>query len=76
MFKIDNFNRDIVIERYVDDIVGSLHFLEIKERLKECLLKEKAQISNEDLELEIMRRDPEILRDIYIEEIMEESIHA
>lgn len=70
MYKIDNFNRDLIIERYVDDIVGSLHFLEIKERLKDCLLRQKHNLNNNDLEVEIMRHDPKLLRDVYIEELM------
>jgi hypothetical protein len=76
MNKIDSYNRDIVIQRYVDDIVGGLHFLEVKEQLKECLLKDKHFMMNDELELEIMRHDPKLLRDIYIEEIMEEVCHA
>lgn len=69
MYKIDNFGRELVIERYVDDIVGGLHFLETKERLKDCLLHQKRQLSNDELELEIMRHDPNVLRDLYIEEM-------
>lgn len=76
MYKIDNFNRGIIIERYVDDIVGGMHFLETKERLKDCLLHQKHQLDNEDLEVEIMRHDPGLLTDIYIEEIVEEVAHA
>jgi len=71
MYKIDNFNRELIIERYVDDIVGGLHFIEIKEKLKDCLLSQKHKLSNEDLELEIMRHDPELLTDIYLEETLE-----
>lgn len=69
MNKIDNFNRNMVIERYVDDIVGGLHFLETKEKLKDCLLCQKQQMSDDDLETEIMRHDPGLLTDIYIEEM-------
>lgn len=76
MYKIDNFNRDLIIERYVTDIVGGLHFLETKERLKELLLEQKHHLSDEDLEYEIMRHDPGLMSDIYIEEIMEEVSHA
>lgn len=71
MYKIDNFNRELVIERYVDDIVGSLHFIEVKEKLKDCLLQQKYNLSDEDLEFEIMRHDPGLLTDIYLEETLE-----
>jgi hypothetical protein len=69
MYKVDNYNRNIIIERYVDDIVGGLHFLETKERLKDCLLQQKQTMSDDDLEIEIMRHDPGLLTDIYIEQM-------
>jgi hypothetical protein len=72
MNKIDNFNREMVIDRYVTDIVGSLHFLETKEMLKEYLMEKKRQLDNEELEYEIMRHDPMLMTDIYIEEILQE----
>lgn len=76
MYKIDNYNRAIAIDRYVTDVVGGLHFLETKEMLKDSLIEKKQQLSDEDLEYEIMRHDPQILSDIYIEEILEEVQHA
>lgn len=72
MNKIDYYNREMIIERYVDDIVGGLHFLETKEMLKSCLLEKKRQLDNDELETEIMRHDPLLMTDIYIEEILEE----
>jgi hypothetical protein len=76
MYKIDSFNRNYVIERYVDDIVGGMHFLDIKARLKDYLLAEKLQLTNDELENEIARHDPQLLSDIYIEEIVEEVSNA
>lgn len=76
MYKIDNFNRELVIERYVDDIVGNLHFIEVKEKLKDCLLQQKYNLSDEDLECEIMRHDPGLLTDIYLEETLEGVKHV
>jgi hypothetical protein len=76
MYKIDHYNRNCVIERYVDDIVGGMHFLEIKSRLKDYMLQEKHSLSNEELESEIMRHDPSLMSDIYIEELMGEVTHA
>ena len=76
MYKIDNYNRNYVIERYVDDIVGSMHFLDIKSRLKDFLLQDKYSLSNEELEYEIIRHDPSLMSDIYIEELMEEVVNA
>lgn len=76
MYKIDNYNRHYVIERYVDDIVGSMHFLDIKSRLKDYILNDKHNLTNDELELEIMRHDPKLLSDIYIEEMIEEVANA
>lgn len=75
MYKIDNFGRELVIERYVDDIVGGLHFLETKERLKNCLIEQKNKLSNDELEIEIARHDPNLLRDLYIEEMSTASYY-
>jgi len=73
MYKIDNLNRDLIIERYVDDIVGGLHFLETKERLKNFLLQQKQRLDNYELEMEVSRHDPNVLRDWYIEEMATSS---
>lgn len=72
MNKIDSYNRSMAIERYVTDIVGGLHFLETKEMLKDLLIEKKQQLDNDTLEHEIMRHDPLLLTDIYIEEILQE----
>jgi hypothetical protein len=72
MYKIDSFNREMIIERYVTDIVGDLHFLETKEMLKNFLIDKKRSLSNDELEIEITRHDPLLLSDIYLEEILEE----
>lgn len=76
MIYIDNFNRNLVIERYVDDVVGSLDFLEIKEKLKDCLIQQKYNMSNDELNIEISRHDPGLLNDIYVEQLIEEVTHA
>lgn len=72
MYKIDDYNREQVIERYVTDIVGNLHFLDTKEMLKNCLIEKKQALDDDELEIEIMRHDPMLLTDIYIEEILQE----
>ena len=76
MYKIDNYNRETVIERYVTDIINSLHFLETKEILKQYLMKDKQSLTDDELEFEIMRHDPRLLSDIYLEEILEEVYHV
>lgn len=72
MYKVDNYNRNLILERYVDNIVHNLHLLEAREMLKSLLLKEKSQLDDEELEIEIMRHDPGLFTDIYVEELMEE----
>lgn len=76
MYKIDGFNRDFAISRYVEDIVGRLDFLQVREELKHYLLMDKNKLSNDELENEIHRHDPSLLSDIYIQESMEEVSHA
>lgn len=72
MFKIDDFDRELIIERYVTDIVGGLHFLDSREMLKDLLMEKKRRLSNNELEIEIMRHDPGLMSDVYIDEILEE----
>lgn len=74
MCSINYFDREVVLERYVDDIVGGMNFLEIKEKLKEYLLNEKREKSIEDLEIEILREDPRLINDLYFEYMMEEVV--
>mgnify|MGYP003334136201 CR=1 FL=1 len=76
MYKIDSFNRDFAISRYVEDIVGRLDFMQVRDLLKHYLLIDKNKLSNEQLENEIQRHDPSLLSDIYIQESMEEVAHA
>jgi hypothetical protein len=73
MYKIDDYNKEYIIERYVNDIISKMHFLDIKSRLKNYLLRDKHNLSLEVLETEIMRHDPKLLSDIYIEETTTES---
>lgn len=69
MNKLDSYNRNLAIERYVQDIVHPLHLLEAKEMLKDLLRDKKRELSNSELESEISRHDPGLLRDIYSEEL-------
>lgn len=69
MNKIDNYNRNLAVTRYVDDIVAPLHYLEAKELLKELLTNQKKELSNSELEEEIMRHDSGLFTDIYTHEL-------
>lgn len=69
MNKIDNFNRNLAIERYVEDLVAPMHLLDCKETLKDYMRMQKAGLGNDELEEEIRRHDPGLLADIYSQEL-------
>jgi hypothetical protein len=62
-FVINNYNRNDVQRKYIDSILGSLDFIEIKQRLRNYLELEKDKESNRSLELEIRHEAPELLID-------------
>jgi hypothetical protein len=62
-FVINNYNRNDVQRKYIDSILGSLDFIEIKQRLRNYLEIEKDKESNRSLELEIRHEAPELLVD-------------
>jgi hypothetical protein len=62
-FVINNYNRNDVQRKYIDTILGSLDFIEIKQRLRNYLELEKDKESNKSLELEIRHEAPELLID-------------
>lgn len=62
-FVINNNNRKEIQRKYIDGILGSLDFIEIKQRLRDYLDFEKDKESNRSLELEIRHEAPDILVD-------------
>lgn len=56
-------NRADIQRRYIDHILGSLNFLEIKDKLRDYLNLEKDKESDESLEAEILHEASEILVD-------------
>lgn len=62
-FVINNNNRKEIQRKYIDNILGSLDFIEIKQRLRDYLDFEKDKESNRSLELEIRHEAPDILVD-------------
>lgn len=56
-------NRAEFQRKYIDHILGSLDFIEIKNRLRDYLELEKDQESNAALEAEIRHEAPDILVD-------------
>lgn len=56
-------NRVEIQHKYIDHILGSLDFMEIKDRLKDYLEIEKTFESDASLEAEIRHEAPEVLVD-------------
>ena len=58
---IKESNRKEVQRKYIDQILGELDFMQIKDRLRDYLTKEKDKSSNYSLETEIRKEAPEVL---------------
>jgi hypothetical protein len=58
---ISEGNRQEVQRKYIDQILGELDFMQIKDRLRDYLTKEKDKSSNYSLESEIRKEAPEVL---------------
>jgi hypothetical protein len=54
-------NRKEIQRKYIDQILGELDFMEIKDLLRDFLAKEKDKESNYALESEIRKEAPEVL---------------
>ena len=60
---ISEVNRKEIQRKYIDQILGELDFMEIKNSLRDYLSKEKDKESNYSLESEIRKEAPEVLVD-------------
>jgi hypothetical protein len=60
---VSEFNRKDIQRKYIDQILGSLDFMEIKNLLRDYLQKEKDRESNYALEAEIRKEAPDVLVD-------------
>jgi hypothetical protein len=60
---INQFNRKEIQRKYIDQILGELDFMEIKDALRDYLTKDKDKASNYALESEIRKEAPEVLVD-------------
>lgn len=60
---ISQYNRQDIQRKYIDHILGSLDFMQIKDRLRDYLDKEKGRESNYALESEIRKEAPDLLVD-------------
>lgn len=60
---INQGNRKEIQRKYIDQILGELDFMQIKDRLRDYLDKEKDRESNYALEAEIRKQAPDVLVD-------------
>jgi len=60
---INQLNRKEIQRKYIDQILGELDFMQIKDRLRDYLSKEKDKESNYSLESEIRKEAPDVLVD-------------
>lgn len=60
---INENNRNDIQRKYIDQILGSLDFMQIKDALRDYLSKEKDKESNYALESEIRKEAPDVLVD-------------
>lgn len=58
---INSGNRQDIQRKYIDQILGSLDFMQIKDKLRDYLELEKDKESNRALEAEIRHESPEVL---------------
>jgi hypothetical protein len=58
---ISEVNRKEIQRKYIDQILGELDFMQIKDRLRDYLSKDKDKSSNYSLESEIRKEAPEVL---------------
>lgn len=58
---LNGYNRKDIQDRYIDYLLGSMDFMEIRNRLREFLEIEKTLSSDSELEDEIISEAPEVL---------------
>ena len=58
---VNDRNRQDIQRKYIDQILGSLDFMQIKDKLRDYLELEKNKESNRSLEAEIRHESPEVL---------------
>ena len=58
---VSDINRKEVQRKYIDQILGELDFMQIKDKLRDYLEHEKDKESNYALEAEIRKEAPEVL---------------
>lgn len=60
-WQINSVNRQEIQRKYIDSILGSMDFMQIKDKLRDYLELEKDKASNRALEAEIRHEAPDVL---------------
>lgn len=60
-WQINSVNRQEIQRKYIDAILGSMDFMQIKDKLRDYLELEKDKESNRALEAEIRHEAPDVL---------------
>jgi hypothetical protein len=63
--RIDASNREDIQHKYVQAIIAHMDFMEIREALREYLVREKSRYTHKHLYREIKNQNPEILREMF-----------
>ena len=63
--RIDDANRQQIQDDYIQAIIAHMDFMEIRDALREYLIKEKSRYNHKHLLREIKKQNPEILREIF-----------
>jgi hypothetical protein len=63
--RIDDANRQQIQDDYIQAIIAHMDFMEIRDALREYLIKEKNRYNHKHLLREIKKQNPEILREIF-----------
>lgn len=63
--RIDDSNRQQIQDDYIQAIIAHMDFMEIRDALREYLIKEKSRYNHKHLLREIKKQNPEILREIF-----------
>lgn len=63
--RIDSSNRQEIQNKYIHAIISHMDFMEIRDALRDYLVKEKNRYTHKHLYREIKKQNPEILREMF-----------
>lgn len=66
-FSVNEHNRDLIEQKYIDAIVGHMDFITAKRLLRDYITDEKRNYSDDDLKDEILARCSDIRNEVIAE---------